>query len=86
MQEKLQKLCFKFPRHCVESKEEMRDFVETIVENPPIVNLSGFVVVNRSLQTSLISAMVTYLVVLIQLKMSTDPDSDESNKNSTELD
>ncbi|XP_069696037.1 gustatory and odorant receptor 24-like [Periplaneta americana] len=54
------------------SYNEVQNFLVTISLNPPVINLSGFVSVNRGLNTALMSQTVTYLIVLIQFNMSSD--------------
>ncbi|GFG31244.1 hypothetical protein Cfor_06772, partial [Coptotermes formosanus] len=52
-QQKLQQMYHNIPRHDTDSRREVRLFIKTIVENPPTVSFSGFVLVNRGLQTSM---------------------------------
>ncbi|XP_063706688.1 gustatory and odorant receptor 22 [Culicoides brevitarsis] len=53
----------------VETRKEVEMFLVAIDKNPPTMNLDGYVDINRGLITSNITFMATYLVVLMQFKM-----------------
>ncbi|XP_055298688.1 gustatory and odorant receptor 22-like [Sitodiplosis mosellana] len=52
------------------TQKEVEMFLIAIHKNPPIMNLDQYADINRSLITSNISFMATYLVVLLQFKLS----------------
>ncbi|KDR19190.1 hypothetical protein L798_06244 [Zootermopsis nevadensis] len=78
--ERLQSITNDLPVTCTEQIKEMRYFLSVIGRNPPTISFSGFVDVNRGLVTSFISAMATYLVVLVQFQMS-DKSSEQNDIN-----
>ncbi|XP_069683171.1 gustatory and odorant receptor 24-like [Periplaneta americana] len=51
-------------------QDEVLAFLQVIDSCPPVLNLGNFVIVSRRLLISLGSVMVTYLVVLLQFKVS----------------
>lgn len=51
------------------TQKEVEMFLVAIAKNPPIMNLDGYANINRQLITSNISFMATYLVVLMQFKL-----------------
>lgn len=51
------------------TQKEVEMFLVAIAKNPPTMNLDGFANINRQLITSNISFMATYLVVLLQFKL-----------------
>ncbi|XP_011194684.2 gustatory and odorant receptor 21a-like [Zeugodacus cucurbitae] len=51
------------------TQKEVEMFLMAITKNPPIMNLDGYANINRELITSNISFMATYLVVLLQFKI-----------------
>ncbi|XP_037960969.1 gustatory and odorant receptor 21a [Teleopsis dalmanni] len=51
------------------TQKEVRMFLDAIAKNPPIMNLDGYANINRELITSNVSFMATYLVVLLQFKI-----------------
>ncbi|GAB0092565.1 Gustatory receptor [Sergentomyia squamirostris] len=53
----------------VDTQREVEMFLVAISKNPPTMNLDGFANINRELITSNISFMATYLVVLMQFKL-----------------
>jgi gustatory receptor len=54
----------------VSTQKEIEMFLVTIEKNPPIMNLNGYTNINRSLISANLSFMATYLVVLMQFKLS----------------
>uniref|UniRef100_A0A1B0CPT9 Gustatory receptor n=2 Tax=Lutzomyia longipalpis TaxID=7200 RepID=A0A1B0CPT9_LUTLO len=52
-----------------DTQREVEMFLVAIAKNPPTMNLDGFANINRELITSNISFMATYLVVLMQFKL-----------------
>jgi gustatory receptor len=54
----------------VPTQKEVEMFLVTIEKNPPIMNLNGYTNINRSLISANLSFMATYLVVLMQFKLS----------------
>jgi gustatory receptor len=54
----------------VQTQKEIELFLVTIEKNPPIMNLNGYTNINRSLISANLSFMATYLVVLMQFKLS----------------
>lgn len=52
------------------TQKEVEMFLVAIGKNPPTMNLDGFANINRGLITSNLSFMATYLVVLLQFKLS----------------
>ncbi|XP_021920311.1 gustatory and odorant receptor 24-like [Zootermopsis nevadensis] len=58
------------PSASFQTSNEIQLFISTISSNPPAINLSGFVVLDRGVNTALISQMVTYLIVLMQFQLS----------------
>ncbi|XP_059617236.1 gustatory and odorant receptor 22 [Phlebotomus argentipes] len=52
-----------------DTQREVEMFLVAISKNPPTMNLDGFATINRELITSNISFMATYLVVLMQFKL-----------------
>ncbi|XP_021920294.1 gustatory and odorant receptor 24-like isoform X2 [Zootermopsis nevadensis] len=67
---KLQTLCDEFPHSWSETRYEITLFLQAIATNSPKITFCRFVEVNRGLIASLMAAMVTYLVVLMQFQMS----------------
>lgn len=53
----------------VATQKEVEMFLVAIDKNPPIMNLDGYANINRELITSNLSFMATYLVVLMQFKL-----------------
>ena len=53
----------------VPTQKEIVMFLVTIDKNPPIMNLDGFTNINRQLISANLSFMATYLVVLMQFKL-----------------
>lgn len=53
----------------VATQKEIEMFLVAIDKNPPTMNLDGYANINRQLITSNISFMATYLVVLMQFKL-----------------
>ncbi|XP_013138058.1 PREDICTED: gustatory and odorant receptor 22 [Papilio polytes] len=51
------------------AQREVEMFLVAIAKNPPIMNLDGFTIINRELFTANISYMSTYLIVLMQFKL-----------------
>ncbi|XP_046977905.1 gustatory and odorant receptor 22-like [Vanessa cardui] len=51
------------------TQREVEMFLVAIAKNPPIMNLDGFTNINRELFTANISFMSTYLIVLMQFKL-----------------
>ncbi|VVC96357.1 unnamed protein product, partial [Leptidea sinapis] len=51
------------------AQREVEMFLVAIAKNPPIMNLDGFTNINRELFTANISYMSTYLIVLMQFKL-----------------
>ncbi|XP_005189991.1 gustatory and odorant receptor 21a-like [Musca domestica] len=51
------------------TQKEVEMFLVAISKNPPIMNLDGYANINRELITSNVSFMATYLVVLLQFKI-----------------
>ncbi|CAH0720136.1 unnamed protein product, partial [Brenthis ino] len=51
------------------TQREVEMFLVAIAKNPPIMNLDGFTNINRELFTANISYMSTYLIVLMQFKL-----------------
>ncbi|GLV40378.1 Gustatory receptor 21a [Carabus blaptoides fortunei] len=51
-------------------QKEINMFLTAIDKNPPTMNLNGYTNVNRELITSVMASMGTYLVMLMQFKMS----------------
>nr|UZH23402.1 gustatory receptor 21a-2 [Anastrepha ludens] len=51
------------------TQKEVEMFLMAITKNPPIMNLDGYANINRELITSNVSFMATYLVVLLQFKI-----------------
>lgn len=51
------------------TQKEVEMFLVAIAKNPPTMNLDGFANINRELMTSNLSFMATYLVVLLQFKL-----------------
>nr|AID61252.1 gustatory receptor [Calliphora stygia] len=51
------------------TQKEVEMFLVAIAKNPPIMNLDGYANINRELITSNVSFMATYLVVLLQFKI-----------------
>ncbi|XP_062546368.1 gustatory and odorant receptor 22 [Armigeres subalbatus] len=51
------------------TQKEVEMFLVAIDKNPPTMNLDGYANINRGLLTSNISFMATYLVVLMQFKL-----------------
>ncbi|XP_055372099.1 gustatory and odorant receptor 21a [Condylostylus longicornis] len=51
------------------TQKEVEMFLVAIDKNPPTMNLDGYANINRKLITSNISFMATYLVVLLQFKL-----------------
>ncbi|KAG7298777.1 Gustatory and odorant receptor 22 [Plutella xylostella] len=51
------------------TQREVEMFLVAIAKNPPIMNLDGFANINRELFTANISFMSTYLIVLMQFKL-----------------
>uniref|UniRef100_A0A0U4VTB3 Gustatory receptor n=1 Tax=Reticulitermes speratus TaxID=60591 RepID=A0A0U4VTB3_9NEOP len=47
---------------------EVNTFLQTIVAEPPVITLGGYVRINRQLLVGFGSTLVTYLIVLLQLK------------------
>ncbi|CRL01286.1 CLUMA_CG014388, isoform A [Clunio marinus] len=54
----------------IPTQKEIEMFLVAIEKNPPTMNLDGYANINRQLITSNISFMATYLVVLMQFKLS----------------
>ncbi|XP_069696015.1 gustatory and odorant receptor 24-like [Periplaneta americana] len=67
------------------SSHEVQSFFSTMSLNPPELNLCGFVIVNRALNTSMISQMVTYIIVLMQFQISVH-EAIQKNRNGTSID
>lgn len=57
-----------------EAQQEIEMLVEIIEADPPVITIKGFFLLNRHLFTMAISTAVTYLVVLIQFKISSMTD------------
>ncbi|CAO1392119.1 unnamed protein product [Diamesa serratosioi] len=53
----------------IATQREIEMFLVTIDKNPPTMNLDGYTNINRELISTNISFMVTYLVVLMQFKL-----------------
>lgn len=53
----------------VSTQKEIEMFLVAIDKNPPTMNLDGYADINRGLITSNLSFMATYLVVLMQFKL-----------------
>lgn len=51
------------------TQKEVEMFLVAIAKNPPTMNLDGYANINRELITSNLSFMATYLVVLLQFKL-----------------
>lgn len=51
------------------TQKEIVMFLEAISKNPPTMNLDGYAIINRRLITSNLTFMATYLVVLMQFKL-----------------
>ncbi|XP_073821675.1 gustatory and odorant receptor 21a-like [Musca autumnalis] len=51
------------------TQREVEMFLVAIAKNPPTMNLDGYATINRELITSNVSVMATYLVVLLQFKI-----------------
>uniref|UniRef100_A0A1I8NQP4 Gustatory receptor n=1 Tax=Stomoxys calcitrans TaxID=35570 RepID=A0A1I8NQP4_STOCA len=51
------------------TQKEVEMFLVAIAKNPPTMNLDGYATINRELITSNVSFMATYLVVLLQFKI-----------------
>ncbi|XP_055547227.1 gustatory and odorant receptor 22 isoform X2 [Wyeomyia smithii] len=51
------------------TQKEVEMFLVAIDKNPPTMNLDGYATINRGLITSNLSFMATYLVVLMQFKL-----------------
>ncbi|XP_026743878.1 gustatory and odorant receptor 22 [Trichoplusia ni] len=51
------------------TQREVEMFLVAISKNPPIMNLDGFTNINRELFTANVSFMSTYLIVLMQFKL-----------------
>ncbi|KAK9874018.1 hypothetical protein WA026_002372 [Henosepilachna vigintioctopunctata] len=45
-------------------------FLTALDKNPPVMNLNGFANINRELLTSTITSMATYLLMLMQFRLS----------------
>lgn len=54
----------------VATQREIEMFLVAIDKNPPVMNLNGYANINRRLISSNVSFMATYLVVLMQFKLS----------------
>ncbi|XP_021915038.1 gustatory and odorant receptor 21a-like isoform X2 [Zootermopsis nevadensis] len=52
-----------------ETNIQVREFLQTISMNPPLISVLGFVVVNKGMAKSYASALVTYMIVLLQFNM-----------------
>ncbi|KAG5869639.1 hypothetical protein JTB14_006058 [Gonioctena quinquepunctata] len=52
------------------TRQEVNMFLTAIDKNPPIMNLNGYVDVNRKLISSTVTSMATYLVMLMQFRLS----------------
>ncbi|CAG9860810.1 unnamed protein product [Phyllotreta striolata] len=52
------------------TRQEVNMFLTAIDKNPPIMNLNGYANVNRKLISSVITSMATYLVMLMQFRLS----------------
>ncbi|XP_076267040.1 gustatory and odorant receptor 22-like isoform X2 [Rhynchophorus ferrugineus] len=50
--------------------EEVNMFLTAIDQNPPIMNLNGYANINRKLITSTLTSSATYLVMLMQFRLS----------------
>jgi gustatory receptor len=53
----------------IATQKEIEMFLVAIDKNPPTMNLDGYTNINRELITSNVSFMATYLVVLMQFKL-----------------
>lgn len=53
----------------IPTQKEVEMFLVAIDKNPPIMNLNGYANINRQLISSNVSFMATYLVVLMQFKL-----------------
>ncbi|CAI6351928.1 unnamed protein product [Macrosiphum euphorbiae] len=59
-------------------------FLNAINQYQPNVNVIGFYEINRGLLGSILSLLLTYLIVLVQLNSSfTTPSSEEQDYNTT---
>ncbi|XP_057663906.1 gustatory and odorant receptor 22-like [Diorhabda carinulata] len=52
------------------TRQEVNMFLTAIDKNPPVMNLNGYANVNRKLITSAVTSMATYLVMLMQFRLS----------------
>jgi gustatory receptor len=53
----------------VAMQREIEMFLVTIDKNPPIMNLNGYTNINRQLISANVSFMASYLVILMQFKL-----------------
>ncbi|CAH1164258.1 unnamed protein product [Phaedon cochleariae] len=54
----------------IRTRQEVHMFLTAIDKNPPIMNLNGYANINRKLITSTVTSMATYLVMLMQFRLS----------------
>ncbi|GFG31245.1 hypothetical protein Cfor_06773, partial [Coptotermes formosanus] len=80
-QERIQSMLQKYPPLSPTTHIEMDRFLAVINSNPPVVSFCGFVEVNRGLITSLMSQLLTYLIVLLQINLSTHPDESDKQED-----
>ncbi|XP_074037373.1 gustatory and odorant receptor 22 isoform X2 [Leptinotarsa decemlineata] len=52
------------------TRQEVNMFLTAIDKNPPIMNLNGYANINRKLISSTVTSMATYLVMLMQFRLS----------------
>ncbi|CAG9830131.1 unnamed protein product [Diabrotica balteata] len=52
------------------TRQEVNMFLTAIDKNPPIMNLNGYANINRRLISSATTSMATYLVMLMQFRLS----------------
>ncbi|XP_023716992.1 gustatory and odorant receptor 24-like [Cryptotermes secundus] len=67
---RLQEMLENYPHVSAATHIEMDRFLAIINSNPPVINFCGFVEVNRGLITSLMSQTLTYLIVMMQMNIS----------------
>ncbi|KAJ8962917.1 hypothetical protein NQ318_001328 [Aromia moschata] len=51
------------------TRQEVNMFLTAIEKNPPIMNLNGYANINRKLISSTVTSMATYLVMLMQFRL-----------------
>nr|AXY87930.1 gustatory receptor 22.1 [Subpsaltria yangi] len=53
-----------------ETQQEIEMFLDIIEADPPVISIKGYFILNRQIFTAAVSTAVTYLVVLVQFKIS----------------